>query len=358
MIIYTTGNLLEAKAEALVNTVNTVGVMGKGIALAFKKRFPNNMQAYAEACKNGEVQTGKMFVTENDDLLGAKWIINFPTKQHWRNSSKIEWVEEGLQDLRRFIIQNEVKSIAIPPLGSSNGKLNWQNVKPKIVDALGDLRDTKIIIYEPPTQGCVELTPARAMVLELIRRYSLIGMDCTQIEAQKLIYFLERSINLDNLDNPFKLNFKEYKYGPYDAKVMHALNNLKDSYLHIEEEKISINSFVYHLKLKNNEVSNIKNYLENGHREYASTIDKVTQIIKGFESPYGMELLATVDWLINKKNISPNMDDIKKSLQNWFSESEDTQWAERKLKIFEDDALKLAIERLEGFSYKSAEMSS
>ena len=98
--------------------------------------------------------------------------------------------------------------------------------------------------------------------------------------------------------------------------------------------------------------------MENGHREYASTIDKVTQIIKGFESPYGMELLATVDWLINKKNISPNMDDIKKSLQNWFSESEDTQWAERKLKIFEDDALKLAIERLEGFSYKSAEMSS
>lgn len=351
MITYTTGDLLESKAEALVNTVNTVGVMGKGIALMFKKRFPNNMQAYAEACKNGEVKIGKMFITENNDLLGAKWIINFPTKKHWRNDSKMEWVEEGLQDLRRFIIENDIKSIAIPPLGSSNGKLNWENVKPKIVDALSDLQGVKVIIYEPPKQDKFVLTPARAMVLELIRRYLVVGMDCTQIEAQKLIYFLERSIILDNLDNPFKLNFEENRYGPYDAKIKYALNNLDGSYLHIEEEQVSTNSFVYHLKLNTNQVSNIKNYLESDHIEYALTLDKVAKVIKGFESPYGMELIATVDWLINKKNVSPNIDDIKKSLHTWFAESGDKQWSERKLRVFEDDALILAIERLKGFSY-------
>ena len=108
MITYTTGNLLEADVEALVNTVNTVGIMGKGIALMFKERFPKNMREYAEACKSEEVQTGKMFVTSTDELIGVKWIVNFPTKQHWRAKSKMSWIEEGLQDLRRFIIENNI----------------------------------------------------------------------------------------------------------------------------------------------------------------------------------------------------------------------------------------------------------
>lgn len=114
MIHYTQGNLLEADVEALVNTVNTVGVMGKGIALMFKERFPKNMEAYAQACKKGEVVTGKMFVTATNELVGPQWVVNFPTKQHWRSKSKMEWIEEGLQDLRRFINEKKIKSIAIP----------------------------------------------------------------------------------------------------------------------------------------------------------------------------------------------------------------------------------------------------
>ena len=149
MITYTKGNLLDADVEVLVNAVNTVGVMGKGIALMFKQRFPKNMQEYAAACKSGEVQTGKMFATRTDATVGAEWIVNFPTKQHWRGYSQMIWIEEGLQDLRRFIIENNIKSIAIPPLGAGLGGLSWRDVKPRILQALHDLSDVNIIIYEP-----------------------------------------------------------------------------------------------------------------------------------------------------------------------------------------------------------------
>jgi O-acetyl-ADP-ribose deacetylase (regulator of RNase III) len=148
MIRFTQGNLLEARTEALVNTVNTVGVMGKGIALMFKERFAKNYRLYAAACKANEVRTGKMFVTGVSESNGPRWIVNFPTKQHWRYPSKMEWVVEGLQDLRHFLIENQIKSIAIPPLGAGNGGLDWVEVRKQIEAALGDLK-TEILIYEP-----------------------------------------------------------------------------------------------------------------------------------------------------------------------------------------------------------------
>ena len=117
MMIFTEGNLLEANADALVNTVNTVGVMGKGVALMFKEAFPENFKAYEKACKEKRVRLGEMFVTERDDLLRPKWIINFPTKAHWRYRSNIKWIEDGLADLARVIREKNIRSIAIPPLG-------------------------------------------------------------------------------------------------------------------------------------------------------------------------------------------------------------------------------------------------
>ena len=152
MITYTQGNLLEADAEALVNAVNTVGIMGKGIALMFKERFPDNMAAYAAACKQQQVQTGRMFITETDEPIGPRWIVNFPTKQHWRSRSQMQWIEDGLADLRDFIEKNDVRSIAIPPLGSGNGGLNWAEVKPHIETTLGDLKGVHILIYEPTSK--------------------------------------------------------------------------------------------------------------------------------------------------------------------------------------------------------------
>ena len=143
---------MEAPAEALVNAVNTVGVMGKGIALMFKERFPENFKAYAAACKAGDVQVGKMFVSPGTELGGPRWIINFPTKKHWRDPSNIEWVRDGLAALRTVIRDRKISSIAIPPLGCGNGGLNWDEVRPLIVEALGDLADVEVMLYEPESE--------------------------------------------------------------------------------------------------------------------------------------------------------------------------------------------------------------
>ncbi len=153
MITYCQGNLLNADVDALVNAVNTVGVMGKGIALAFKQRFPANYQAYAAACQRGEVQTGRMFITETPALLGPRWIVNFPTKQHWRDPSRLEWVRSGLQDLRRFLLDVHVASVALPALGSGLGGLSWPMVRAEMEAALADLA-ADIRVYEPLATDC------------------------------------------------------------------------------------------------------------------------------------------------------------------------------------------------------------
>jgi O-acetyl-ADP-ribose deacetylase (regulator of RNase III) len=147
MIQFTQGNLLDASAEALVNTVNTVGVMGKGIALMFKEAFPGNFRAYEDACKKHEVKVGEMFVTSTGRLSGPRWIINFPTKKHWRNPSKIEWIENGLKDLRHVIEENNIRSIALPPLGAGNGGLDWLEVRPKVEAALSYMKDVNILVF-------------------------------------------------------------------------------------------------------------------------------------------------------------------------------------------------------------------
>src|SRR5215831_2839387 len=147
MMRFLKGNLLDARVEALVNTVNTVGVMGKGIALMFKEAFPANFRSYEDACKAKQVRIGRMFVTENRTFEGPRWIINFPTKKHWRQPSKLDWIVEGLKDLRRVIQVNEIRSIALPPLGSGNGGLDWDEVRPEIKQALEHLDDVEIHVY-------------------------------------------------------------------------------------------------------------------------------------------------------------------------------------------------------------------
>lgn len=151
MIRYTQGNLLEAETEALVNTVNEVGIMGKGIALMFREAFPENMRAYAAVCRAGEVRVGRMFVTQDCHTFGARWIINFPTKKHWRNPSKLEWVRDGLKDLVRVIRENGIRSVAVPPLGCGNGGLEWSQVRREIEAALSELDGVDVVVFEPTT---------------------------------------------------------------------------------------------------------------------------------------------------------------------------------------------------------------
>jgi O-acetyl-ADP-ribose deacetylase (regulator of RNase III) len=356
MIKFTQGNLLEARAEALVNTVNTVGVMGKGIALMFKERFADNFKRYAAACKAKEIRTGHVYVTEVRELDGPRWIVNFPTKQHWRKPSKLEWIVEGLQDLRRFIVDNGVKSIAIPPLGSGNGGLDWAEVKPRIDEALGDLEGVDILVFEPTDKyqnvakraGVEKLTPARALIAELVRRYWVMGMECSLLEIQKLAWFLERAIErLTPNDNPLDLRFQADKYGPYANRLDHLLDSLDGSYLHCDK-RIGDAGPLDVIWFDDERRDFLQAYLKSADaKPYAEALEYTAAQIDGFESPYGMELLATVDWLLDREHCEPSIAGIRAGLRRWPAGAEA---AERKNRLFDDRAIGIALERLIGRS--------
>jgi len=146
------GNLLKSDdVDVLVNTVNCIGPMGKGIALAFKNAFPENYKAFRIACKKGWVRPGRIHVHELPPALcGAKYIFNFPTKRDWKDGSLMEDIEAGLVDLIRLCGKLKIKSIALPPLGCGNGGLDWREVRPKIVAALSDLPNLRVVLYDPP----------------------------------------------------------------------------------------------------------------------------------------------------------------------------------------------------------------
>jgi len=351
MIRYTTGNLLDAQTEALVNTVNEAGVMGKGIALMFREAFPDNTAAYEAACKRGEVRVGRMFVTENHALTGPRWIINFPTKKNWRHPSKLEWVRDGLQDLLRVIKENKIKSIALPPLGCGNGGLEWDNVRPAIESALSPLKGTDIIVFEPTStyqntakrEGLDELTPARAMIAELVRRYSILGLECTNLEVQKLAWFLQRMIEAARLDNPLNLQFVANKYGPYADRLRHLLNGLDGSYLHCEK-RLADAGPLQHIWFEDSKKDAVREFLHHDPaRQYQPALERTAEVIDGFESPLGMELLSTVDWLLNTEHCAPTVPDLRRGLAQWPGGRDS---AKRKQELFTDRWLELALNRL------------
>ncbi len=348
MITFTQGNLLEARAEALVNTVNTVGVMGKGIALMFKDRFDENFRRYIAACKAKEVQTGKMFVTAVSELDGPRWIVNFPTKQHWRAPSRMEWIVEGLQDLRRFLIEQQVKSVAIPPLGAGNGGLNWPDVREKIQEVLGDL-DIEILVFEPTQRyqnvakrkGVEKLTPPRALIAELVRRYWVLGMECSLLEIQKLAWFLEREIEKLGL-KPLDLRFEANKYGPYADRLRHLLEGLDGSYLHCDK-RISDADPPDVIWFDDERKTYVLAYIKTEAKDYSQALESTAALIDGFESPFGMELLATVDWLMTRDGVAPSVPALREGLRHW-KVGQDA--AARKDRLFDDRALGIALERL------------
>ncbi len=351
MITYTQGNLLDAPAEALVNTVNTVGVMGKGIALMFKEKFPENFREYAAACKEGRVQTGKMFVTERMALIGPKWIVNFPTKQHWRSPSRLEWIVDGLKELRHFIEREHIRSIAIPPLGAGNGGLDWPLVKAAIDAALGDLSGTEVFVYEPTAkyqnvakrEGVEKLTPARALIAELVRRYWILGMDCSLLEIQKLAWFLERVIERTDAPNPLQLKFVAHTYGPYANRLDHLLNNLDGSYLHCDK-RIADAGPLDVIWFDDRRSDMLAAYLKSGEmKPYLRALEETASLIDGFESPFGLELLASLDWLLAREGRDPNVESIRAGLSEWpGGESA----GRRKYRLFDERAIRIGLNRL------------
>lgn len=350
-IRYTQGNLLESGAEALVNTVNTVGVMGKGIALMFKERFADNYARYRAACKAGEMQVGRLFVTEPSELDGPRWVVNFPTKQDWRSPSRIEWVRAGLDELRRFLEQRQVRSVAIPPLGAGNGGLEWSQVRTEIEHALEGLNGVDIIVFEPTSRyqnvakrsGVMQLTPARALVTELVRRYAILGFDCSLLEIQKLAWLLERVLTLRGLPNPMDLQFKADRYGPYAHRLSHLLDSLDGSYLHCDK-RIADAGPLDEIWFEPGQRARLAAYLGGSElASYREAVEQVAAIIDGFQSPFGMELLATVDWLVHREGIAPTVPAVRAGLLQWPA---GPQPAARKAAQFDERVIGLALDAL------------
>lgn len=320
MITYKTGDLLQSGADALVNTVNTVGVMGKGIALQFKEAFPNNNKAYVDACKRKELAPGKMLAVWDESLqLGKKLIINFPTKVHWRYPSQYEYIEKGLIALKELLIQKQVKSVAIPPLGSGNGGLDWEKVKPMIVAALSDV-DTDVFIYEPnaaikailqqqETTKKVELTPARAALLYALFAFESMGEYSSLFAANKLAYFLQRKGQKLNLD------FKPYHYGPYAIGVEKVLQYMNGVYLKGMEqgqakpfEPLQLNYDKWH---------EVKEYVNKKLSfEDAERVKSLVKFISGFSSELSLEILATVDFIL-ATNPNYTIDEVMQGIAGW-----------------------------------------
>lgn len=351
MIRYTTGNILESDAEALVNTVNTVGVMGKGVALMFKEAFPENYDAYRAACTSGEVRIGRMFVHARNAVMGPKWVINFPTKEHWRAKSRMEWIREGLVDLVRVVRDLDIRSIAVPPLGAGQGGLEWAAVRREIDSALSPLEAVEVVVFEPTAKyqnvskrkGVEKLTPARALVAELVRRYWVLGIECSLLEIQTLAWFLERTIALSGLPNPLDLRFTADRYGPYAERLKHLLDSLDGSYLH-GDKRLADAGPLDVIRFQDQKRERVATYLASAEaRPYVAALARTSDLIDGFESPLGMELLATVDWLVYRQGCEPTREGIRSCLTAWpGGESAGA----RKRRLFGDPLIQAALDRL------------
>lgn len=350
MVSLREGNLLEADVEAVVNTVNTVGVMGKGIALMFKDRYPENFKSYARACKNDAVQIGRIFVTENRELFGPRWILNFPTKIHWRHKSQLEWIDQGLEDLVRVIEERRIRSIAVPPLGCGNGGLKWRIVKYRIVDALEQIEDLDALLYVPTTKyqnvpksaGAQKLTPARALIAEMVRRYCQVSTDCTILEVQKLAWFIDRAAKVSNRKLSLRFDFKADRYGPYSQRLTKLLDHLDGSYLRCSRRLADArpNDNIW-FDLRREE--DLSTYLMSEGNHLQEVITLVADITDGLETPYDMELLSTVDWLVHIEGVEPTPSRIWEELNNWPADG-DAGW--RKQRLFDEAAIEVALMQL------------
>ncbi len=316
MIEFTTGDILRADAEALVNTVNCVGIMGRGVALQFKNEFPANFKAYEAACAREEVQPGKMFVFETRELTGPKFIINFPTKRHWRGKSRMEDIDSGLKALVEEIRNRGIRSIAIPPLGSGLGGLNWADVRPRIEAALRGVNDLHVIVFEPnsapvatKSRDVPDMTPGRAALVVLMNRYlgGLMDPFVTLIEVQKLMYFMQEA------GQPLRLKYVKHHYGPYADNLRHVLTKIEGHL--VAGYNDGGDTPDKQLELVPGAVWEAEAFLAED-TETRDRFDRVGRLVEGFETPFGLELLATVHW-VAKHEDATNADEAAAKVYAW-----------------------------------------
>jgi O-acetyl-ADP-ribose deacetylase (regulator of RNase III)/uncharacterized protein YwgA len=323
MITYIQGNILHDQADAIINTVNTVGVMGKGLALQFKKAFPDNFIAYKKACDKKELDVGYVLSVSMESLNPPYYIINFPTKKHWKGNSKMEFIEEGLVNLKAEVSRLGLKSVAIPPLGSGLGGLNWQEVDAAIQQALADMPEVEWRVYPPqeaPKANQMvnktkrpKMTSGRAAVLGLIERYVSTGFGyrLSLLEVQKLVYFLTAAGEPLN-----QVTFTKHHYGPYADVLRHVLDRMEGHFISGYADGQNKPDTPIELK---SDVSNEALEFLIHHVETKKRFDSVASLIEGFESQNGLELLSTVHWIATQEASNPNLDvdEVIQRVHSW-----------------------------------------
>ena len=338
MIEQAHGNLLQAEAEALVNTVNCVGVMGKGIALQFKQAFPENFRAYQRACRAGEVQPGRALVFEAGCLTSPRYIINVPTKRHWREDSRLEDVEAGLAALVDEVKRLGIRSIAVPPLGCGNGGLNWADVRPRIEAAFAQVPEVRVLLFAPsgaPDATAMpvrtprpEMTPARALFVKLLEQYAVLEYTCTLLEVQKLAYFLQEA------GEPLRLRYGAAHYGPYARNLNKVLERIEGHFIRGYGDSQSPNASI---RLLRGAVEEAERFLVD-RPESRQRLERISRLIEGFETPYGMELLASVHWLAHHAE-KPVRDPAE-------AVAAIQAWNPRKRRLFKPQHIEVAWQRL------------
>lgn len=323
MITYQTGNILHDQADAIINTVNTVGVMGKGLALQFKKAFPDNFKQYKKACDDHSLATGNVLSVSLNSISAPFYVINFPTKAHWKEKSKLEYIEQGLESLKAEVQRLGLKSVAIPALGSGLGGLPWQQVEQLIQRSLSTVTDVEWRVYPlqaAPTADSMlnktkrpAMTIGRAAVIGLIDRYVSTGFGyrLSLLEVQKLVYFLTAAGEPLN-----KVVFKKHHYGPYADVLRHVLDKMEGHF--ITGYADGLNKPETPIELKGDAVNEALNYLEQ-YPETKQRFEQVTKLIEGFESQNGMELLSTVHWVITQESSDNDItcDELINRVHSW-----------------------------------------
>jgi O-acetyl-ADP-ribose deacetylase (regulator of RNase III)/uncharacterized protein YwgA len=333
-LTFKTGDMFQERAEAIVNTVNCVGVMGKGVALEFKRRWPDNFKVYKRLCDKKQLRPGKVYVHQDGDMLtgGRRFLINFPTKDHWRAKSKMEFIDAGLDDFIDQVLKLQIKSVAMPPLGCGNGGLDWREVKALMTEKLTPVQDVDFIVFAPHNEvqlqaGGMKITFERAVLLKALNELAVYFDGClTRITMQKIAYFLQE------LGVGFGLEFKRNEFGPYSAALRDAFDSMERQGL-IE----GFTSDDRETVVSKAGVELAEAYLRDGELDDANrVVERVSQLVDGYESPYGLELLSSVHYLAEHEN-QRSVDGIVAALG---------QWDERKRLKFDSAVVDGAFQRL------------
>lgn len=334
------GDLLKCqKVDALVNTVNCVGVMGKGIALQFKRKWPQNFKFYADACKRGEVRPGRMLMFPLGELATPKFIINFPTKDHWKGKSKIEFISSGLEDLKQQIRAHGIKSLALPPLGAGNGGLPWPQVRHAIEEAFSCMPDVTVYLFEPngaPDAKLMDtrtsppnMTPVRAAIVYLLTVYGELGYGLSKLEVQKLVYFLAAA----GRALP-KVSFEKNVYGPYSDTLRHVLQAMEGHFI----RGLGDGASDADIEPVPEALIEAQEFLD-ATEDFAirDQVERVSALIDGFQNPYGLELLSTVHWVAQELGGEVDDDAVVQGVRSWIT---------RKAQMFPAPHIKAALRRL------------